>query len=96
MLINLARDSFRRERRRRQHLAGDSVSLPASPDPADDVWRAVRVLPRLQRAVIALYYANELSIGEIAEVMGVTAGSVKTSIFRARESLAQRLKEDSK
>lgn len=46
------------------------------------------------REVILLYYYQELSIREIAEVLGQKEPTVKARLQRAREQLRMRLKED--
>jgi RNA polymerase sigma-70 factor, ECF subfamily len=41
-------------------------------------------LPRQWRSVVTLYYMDELRYEEIAEILGVPLGTVKTHLFRAR------------
>jgi RNA polymerase sigma-70 factor (sigma-E family) len=57
-------------------------------DDRDAVWRALRVLPARQRAVMVLRYYEDLSEAEIAAVMGVSAGTVKSQAARALRRLA--------
>src|SRR5690349_69757 len=52
---------------------------------------ALTALPRRQREVVALYYYAELSVAEVAATLGVSEGTVKTSLSRARDSLARAL-----
>ena len=49
--------------------------------PTPALWSAVRHLPRLQRSVVALYYVDDMPIAEVATVLGVSPGTVKTSLF---------------
>jgi len=64
-----------------------------APDPVEsEFWRAVRGLPKLQRRAVALHYLEDLSVAEAAEVLGVSIGTVKTSLSRARSSLAPSLR----
>ncbi|USG63887.1 sigma-70 family RNA polymerase sigma factor [Brevibacillus ruminantium] len=56
----------------------------------DELVRLVLALPPLYRQAVALHYYAEMSIAEVAEVLGVTEGTVRTRLHRAR----QRLKED--
>ena len=51
----------------------------------------MRALPERQRAAVTLYYLEDLPVAEIAEILGVAAGTVKTSLFMARRSLAASL-----
>ena len=90
VLINLAIDAHRRQAR--ETLAVSRLD-PQPMTIATDVvgegfWAAVRELPERQRAAVALYYIEDLSISEIAEILGVATGTVKTSLFMARRSLA--------
>jgi RNA polymerase sigma-70 factor, ECF subfamily len=57
-------------------------------DDRDAVWRALRALPARQRAVIVLRYYEDLSEAEIAAVMGVSTGTVKSQAARALRRLA--------
>ena len=58
--------------------------------PAEDaeVWRAVRRLPKRQAQVVALYYAADCSVAEVAEVLGLAEGTVKAQLHRGRQALA--------
>lgn len=47
-------------------------------------WELVRRLPPRQARVVALRYAGELSVREIAEVVGVAEGTVKAQLHTAR------------
>ena len=38
-----------------------------------------------------LHYRDEMPLGEIAHTLGVTTGTVKTLMFRARRHLRERL-----
>jgi RNA polymerase sigma-70 factor (sigma-E family) len=56
-------------------------------DDRDAVWRALQELPPRQRAVIVLRYYEDLTEAEIAAVMGVSAGTVKSQAARALRRL---------
>lgn len=58
---------------------------------ADDVWGAVRALPRRQAQAIALFYLEDLSLEQIAEVLECSPGTVKTHLRRGRERLGRKL-----
>jgi len=51
-------------------------------------------LPVLQRAAVLLYYYEGLSVSEVARALDVPEGTVKTWLYRARESLRQWLQEE--
>ncbi len=56
------------------------------------LFRLVDELPADQRRVIALRFAEEKSICEIAEALGRTEGAVKQLQFRGLENLRERIK----
>jgi RNA polymerase sigma factor (sigma-70 family) len=47
----------------------------------------LRRLPVIEREVLTLFYLQELSLGEVADVLRVPAGTVKSRLFRARQLL---------
>jgi RNA polymerase sigma-70 factor (ECF subfamily) len=53
----------------------------------DRLRAAVRLLPPDQRAAVALYHFEELSIAETAVALDVPAGTVKTRLMHARRKL---------
>ena len=56
-------------------------------DEGRHLWRHVERLPLGERTAIVLHYRQELSVSEVASAIGVTAGTVKTLLFRARQHL---------
>lgn len=48
-------------------------------------------LPLTEREVLTLFYLQELSLDEVADVLGVPAGTVKSRLFRARQLLRREL-----
>jgi len=59
------------------------------------LFRLVEQLPEDQRRVIAMRFAEEKSIREIAEELGRTEGAVKQLQFRGLQSLRARVKGES-
>jgi RNA polymerase sigma-70 factor (ECF subfamily) len=57
------------------------------------VWRAAEQLSEQQRAVFLLRFVEELELSEIAAVLGLRVGSVKSHLFRALQSVRAQLKE---
>jgi len=64
----------------------------ADPDAAGLVRRLVDELPEPARRVLTLYYFEECAIGEVARMLGMPEGTVKTHLHRARASLMARLR----
>lgn len=58
---------------------------------ASEVEQAIASLPPLQREALVLFEYEELSLAEIATVVGADANTVKARLFRAREKLRARL-----
>ena len=63
-------------------------------EPAFDFDAALRRLPRRQRAVVALFYVADLPVAEIATVLGIAEGTVKSHLHDARRALAPQLEVD--
>jgi RNA polymerase sigma-70 factor (ECF subfamily) len=55
--------------------------------------QAIDALPEPQRAVIVLYYLEELSVSEIARAVGVPEGTIKSRLYYARERLRKTIAE---
>ncbi len=57
----------------------------------DDEWqrvnRAIGTLPLPQRVVVVLYYVNDLSIIEIADILEIPQGTVKSRLHYGRKTL---------
>lgn len=52
------------------------------------LWDLVQALPRRQREVVVLRYWCDLSEAQIADVLGISAGTVKSSAHRAYAQLS--------
>lgn len=68
-------------------LRADQVVVPDLSEESEEVWAAVRSLPRRQAQVIALRYWDNLSIRETAEVLELSEATVKSHLQRARQTL---------
>ena len=51
-------------------------------------------LPNNQRAVIHLFYFEDLQINEIAKLLGIKESTVKARLSRARQKLKAKLGDD--
>lgn len=66
--------------------------LTITPDTVDELAcmrDALRKLPDNQRAILSLHYLDEMSVAQIAHVLGLPEGTVKSRLFHARNRLKQ-------
>ncbi|MDQ0899931.1 RNA polymerase sigma-70 factor (ECF subfamily) [Paenibacillus sp. V4I7] len=61
---------------------------------ANGIWKMVLNLPAKFREVLILDAKYELSVMEIAKLLGVSEGTIKSRLFRARAKLSVMLKEE--
>jgi RNA polymerase sigma-70 factor (ECF subfamily) len=64
---------------------------PDVPPPASGAWHLVRSLPVRQRTAVVLRYVADLTEGDIATAMGVTRGTVSSTLADARRHMAERI-----
>ena len=96
---NSLRSWFRRvgaERRARGALGerGDPSQSTAMSEDHIDVVRALRTLTKAQRETTVLYYYLGMKVGEIGRTLGVSEGTVKSTLHRARQIMAPALGVD--
>lgn len=93
--LNQTRSGWRRamaERRARRLSPERSGSVASAPTEEHvDVARALEALPRRQREVAVLRYLLEMNTAEVAAALGITQGTVKSSLARARAHLVEAL-----
>jgi RNA polymerase sigma-70 factor (sigma-E family) len=92
MLLNELLAGKRRDERRRGkvHLALTPEPAPAPTDgrvDGLDLWDHLQTLPPRQRAVVVLRYYEDLSEAEIASVLNISPGTVKSQASAALRSL---------
>ena len=91
-------DWIRRTQRQRSIMTEWSDSAPSGIDSTlgrtGDLASSIAGLPRDARTVIAMYYLDEMGISEIAASLGIPAGTVKSRLFNARESLRRSFKQE--
>ena len=76
--------------RRIQHQSLDDDQLIATSREKDmDLLRLVNQLPDDEREVIELFYLHELSIDEVSDILQQASGTIKSRLFRARQTLKQ-------
>jgi RNA polymerase sigma-70 factor (sigma-E family) len=85
-VVNRARDVQRRRRRERRLRI---VSAEEATLGADHLGDALAALPSKRRAALVLRYYEDLSEAEIAEVLGVRPGTVKSMLHRGLAQLRE-------
>ncbi len=104
LAFNLAVDHLRRLGRRPEEAEPERAEALPDPGPAGDPYRAARqaervrivgaalaCLPEERRAVLHLHYWMGHTVAEIGELLGLPAGTVKSHLHRARETLREEL-----
>jgi RNA polymerase sigma-70 factor, ECF subfamily len=93
--LNLAAERARRLRRQARALLrlGPPPQVPAASAEAVALLEALRTLPMRQRQAIVLYHLVDLPIEEVARLIGVRPGTVKSLLARGRHALANRLSD---
>lgn len=91
VMLRLVADHHRSRRRRERMVmrfgttsgvSGGAVSSDVEID--DERWfDAVRALPERQAGVVALHYIDQLSVAEVAAILEIAPGTVKSSLSRA-------------
>ena len=98
--VNSARMTLRARGRRRvrEIPAGDVTTLAAAADrslpvrsDADLLGAALDRLPADQRAILALHHLEGHAVAELAEILAIPAGTVKSRLHTARRALQDAL-----
>lgn len=98
VLLNLATSRFRRHAVEVRGLLRLQATLPrieaVMASESFEFWALVRSLPRRQAQVTALYYGEDLSTADIADIMQIAEGTVRAQLAAARQTLAGRLTKE--
>jgi RNA polymerase sigma-70 factor (ECF subfamily) len=91
VLLNACTSWWRRRRTEANHLARLRRVEPATDGPSPDAmafWAAVRRLPERHQLVMVLHYAGDRTVPEVASILSVPEGTVRSDLTRARAALA--------
>ena len=76
-------------------ITGNRKDIPAVRSEMNESWRqiqqAIATLPLSHRGVVVLYYIDDLSIQEIAEILNIPVGTVKSRLHYSRQALRKSL-----
>lgn len=84
-------------RGRKRIVSLDAIALEQSSEEGEsyeDVWHYIQALPSPFQSVTVLYYYDQLSVEEIAKILNVSAGTVKSRLSRSRSKLAEMMERD--
>ena len=101
LLVNACYEELRRHRRWSTHIRILPVDGPNGPDPTvsvddrDALDRAFERLTPQHRAVFVLHHHAGLSLAEVADVVGVPVGTVKSRLHYATRTLRTAIVADS-
>lgn len=88
-VVNLVKDG---QRRRLRLVARPAERVPVVlPPEVDETWAQLARLPWTQRAVIVLHYYEDLSLVEVAAVLGRAPATVRSDHRRALDKLRKAL-----
>jgi RNA polymerase sigma factor (sigma-70 family) len=85
--FNVLRSRGRRRAVERRLLHRLAPVATVVPEPAGEAWEVVRNLPRRQREVVVLRYLADLPRAEIGRVLGISEGTVGSTLFDANRAL---------
>lgn len=95
VLINRCRSWWRRRRTEATFLARQRREEPSTTHHTDETiafWAAVRQLPERPRLAVTLFYAADRTTAEVASILDVPEGTVRSDLSRGRQALARELK----
>jgi RNA polymerase sigma factor (sigma-70 family) len=89
--VSVTRRLLTERRALRRAATRAQAAVQQLPDDTARFWAEVRRLPRRQAQTVALFYALDLPVAEVAATLGCAEGTVKVHLSRARKELASRL-----
>lgn len=76
------------------HPSASTESEMIRKDESSELGQKIFELPIKYREVIVLHYYQELSVSQMASILGISENTVKTRLKRGRERLKLRLEEE--
>jgi len=91
--VNACKNTLRKPKRKVISLDEVSATTTFAYKEQSDLFKTVMGLPEKYRTVLYLFYYEDLSVKEIAQLLNIKESAVTTRLSRSRERLKQKLKE---
>ena len=80
----------------RADVANDDESESAKNEQIDRMMKLVDALPTMQQTVLRMRHMQEMTMADIASIIGTSEVAVRQSLSRARRSIIEQFKTESK
>lgn len=101
IVINKSTDWLRVQSKNQKNTSNYNANLSSEEEVIIDdsalknrLLKAIQELPEGQKAVIKLFYLKSYSIKQISDMLDISAGTIKSRLFHAREKLKETLKRN--
>ncbi|MDF9410377.1 RNA polymerase sigma factor [Brevibacillus laterosporus] len=88
-------------RKKKTEAYADSIDPDQNPlesilqkEQEQQIWRAIQSMTPKYRSAVILYYYEEFSVAEIAKILGVFEGTVKSRLHKARKLIAEKIQAE--
>lgn len=92
--VKLIANHFRKSENIRTVSLDDSRDIAVTDRLEFELCDLLSVLPDIFRETVVLYYIDNMPIKEIAKALGISQGTVKSRLSRARDQLSKIYKEE--
>ncbi|WP_152392958.1 RNA polymerase sigma factor [Paenibacillus guangzhouensis] len=96
IVTHRALNMVRRKKKTEEYM--DSIDPGQTPlesilqkEQEQQIWRVIQMMTPKHRSAVILYYYEEFSIAEIAKILGVFEGTVKSRLHKARKLIAEKM-----
>jgi DNA-directed RNA polymerase specialized sigma24 family protein len=86
--VNLCHSHHRRSGVEDRWRDRQAPAAPALPPDLDEMWALVQALPTRQREVLVLRFYLDLRVADVADLLDVPVGTVKSAIHRGLAALS--------
>ncbi len=90
--LNCSKSTFTSSWFKKTVPLSEEVDIPVEMQEKSDIYYAVLELPPKYKAVIHLFYYEDLSVSQIAKYLNQKESTVKSQLHRGRELLKEKLK----